>query len=93
MSFPHPAAQVLARAFVPEWESGGWYLGCPLGMVESPLGHRHQDGSQKDRAGVEVRDQAWMGYELCLCPELLYRAHQAGNLRAWVYLGQVISVT
>lgn len=49
-----------------------------LVTVESPLGHSHQGGSQKDSTGVEVRDQGWMRSELCLGPKL-YRAHQSGN--------------
>lgn len=73
---------------VPQWESGGWASGCLLGME-----HHHKGDSQKDSSGVEVIDQGWVCSELCLCPEPLYRARQAGNLRAWVCLGQVTSET
>lgn len=64
-----------------------------MGIAESPLGHGYQGGSWENSVGVEVGDQGWLGCELRLCPELLYRAPQARNLRAWVSLGQVTSVT
>lgn len=60
-----------------------------LVTVESPLGHSHQGGSQKDSAGVEVRGQGWMCSEPCLGPKL---CSLGTNLRAWD-LGQVTLVT